>query len=136
MIQATRAVMPQPYQVTFEQFELDAPGPGQVLIETEASAISPGTELAIYTGIHQWLADATREGPKFPFVPGYSAVGRIIAIGDEVTKFAVGDRVVWGGRHASHARVDLTSLSVTIQRLAEHVPAPVAACAVLTRFPL
>ncbi len=56
MTKAQRVVMPRPHEVTIESSSsCDAPGPGQVLVETEASAISPGTELAVYTGIHQWL---------------------------------------------------------------------------------
>ena len=59
-MQATRVVMPKPYEVITETYEIGAPGQGQVLIANEASAISAGTELAVYTGIHQWLNDPTR----------------------------------------------------------------------------
>ncbi len=131
-----RVVLPGPYEVTVEAFEVPEPGPGQVLIETEASAISPGTELAIYTGIHQWLSDPGRAWPKFPFVPGYSGVGRIVAVGEGVEAFATGERVIWPARHESHALLDIASGNAAIWRIGESVPAPVAACAVLTRFPL
>src|SRR6476659_5397906 len=130
-MQATRVVMPKPYEVITEIYEIGAPGQGQVLIANEASAISAGTELAIYTGIHQWLADPTRSWPKFPFVPGYSAVGRVIAIGEGGAPFAVGDRVIWAGRHASHALLDLADSQNVIWPIGEEVPAPVAACATL-----
>ncbi len=136
MKQGLRAIMPAPYEITIAPFEIPDPGPGQVLIETEASAISPGTELAIYTGIHQWLADPTRAWPKFPFVPGYSAVGRIAAVGPGVTTFAPGQRVIWNGRHESHAIVDVADRRRALHQISEHVAAPAAACAVLTRFPL
>jgi 2-desacetyl-2-hydroxyethyl bacteriochlorophyllide A dehydrogenase len=135
-IAGRRAVLPGPREVTIESFDVRPPGPGEVLVETEASAISAGTELAIYTGIHQWLADPTRSWPKFPFVPGYSAVGRVIAVGEGGAPLTVGERVIWAGRHASHALLDLADSQNVIRPIAEHVPAPVAACAVLTRFPL
>jgi 2-desacetyl-2-hydroxyethyl bacteriochlorophyllide A dehydrogenase len=131
-----RAVMPRPYEITVETFEVEAPGPGQLLVETEASAISPGTELAVYTGIHQWLSDPTRTWPKFPFVPGYSAVGRVAAVGEGVEGFAVGERLVWPGRHESHALLKPADPHAAIWRVAESVPAPVAALALITRFPL
>jgi 2-desacetyl-2-hydroxyethyl bacteriochlorophyllide A dehydrogenase len=134
--QGRRAVMPGPYQITYESFEVPAPGPGQVLIETEASAISAGTELAIYTGIHQWLGDPSRAWPKFPFVPGYSGVGRIAAVGAGVEAFAPGDRVVWAGRHETHTLLDITEEQAPIWHIGAEVSAPSAACAMLARFPL
>jgi 2-desacetyl-2-hydroxyethyl bacteriochlorophyllide A dehydrogenase len=136
MQQATRMIMPQPYEITHETYPIPSPGPGQVLIETETSAISAGTELAVYTGVHQWLTDPNRSWPKFPFVPGYSGVGRIAAVGEGVESFTAGDRVIWEARHESHALVDVTSGKSLIRKIADHVPAPVAACAVLARFPL
>ncbi len=136
MKQGLRAIMPTPYEITFAPFTIADPGPGQVLIETEASAISPGTELAIYTGVHQWLADPTRAWPKFPFVPGYSAVGRITAVGKDVTAFAPRQRVIWSGRHESHALVDVAGAHPLLYPINAEVAAPAAACAMLTRFPL
>src|SRR5215467_1566581 len=134
MQQGTRVVMPRPYEVTVETYDVSEPGPDQLLVETEASAISPGTELAVYTGIHQWLNDPTRTWPRFPFVPGYSAVGRVAALGDGVEGFAVGDRLVWPGRHETHALLAPADPHATIWPIAESVPAPVAALALITRF--
>ncbi len=135
-----RVVMPRPGEVTIESYEVPEPGPGQVLIQTEASAISSGTELAVYTGVHQWLTDPTRSWPRFPFVPGYSAVGRIVRVGEGVEAYAANDRVIWAGRHESHAVVNVgntaNGVPAPIWRISETVPTPVAACAVLSRFPL
>ncbi|MDQ3654981.1 MAG: zinc-binding dehydrogenase [Chloroflexota bacterium] len=130
------AMMSAPFTVQTEPFVVDDPGPGQVLLATEASAVSAGTELAIYTGIHQWLADPNRAWPKFPFVPGYSAVGHIVAVGDGVEEIAIGQRVIYAGRHASHGLVDLRTASPVFWPIAEHVPASAAACAPLAQFPL
>jgi 2-desacetyl-2-hydroxyethyl bacteriochlorophyllide A dehydrogenase len=135
MPQATRVVMPKPYEVTTETYEVGSPGPGQVLIETDASAISAGTELAVYTGIHQWLTDPTRTWPRFPFVPGYAGVGRIAAVGADVEDLAEGDRVIWDARHESHALVNVTSDHSLLRKIADHVPRAVAALVPLARFP-
>jgi len=51
--------------------------------------------------------------PALPFVPGKSAVGRIKALGDGVTQFAVGDRV---------------ALQIELGTFAERVCAPTASC--------
>lgn len=133
---AVRAVMPEPYTITVEPFEVGEPGPGQVLLATEASGISPGTELAVYTGVHQWLKDPTRAWPKFPFVPGYSAVGRVLRAGPGVARVKEGDRVIWPGRHQSHALLDVEGEAADIWPIAEHVPASSAALLSLARFPL
>jgi len=78
MARGLRVVMPKEHTVEHVEYDIPTPSATEVLIATEASGISAGTELAIYTGIHQWLKDPTNLWAKFPFVPGYSAVGRII----------------------------------------------------------
>lgn len=76
-----------PYQVSLREEPLAAPGPGQVLVQTLMSAISPGTELLIYRGqAPQDLAADTAisalTGPlAFPLKYGYSAVGRVVELG-------------------------------------------------------
>ena len=56
-MQARQAVIVEPFKVGIRELELPDPAPNQILVRTEASAISPGTELAVYTGTHQWLLD-------------------------------------------------------------------------------
>lgn len=81
------------------------PGTGEVLIETIYSSISPGTELRCLTG--------KPPASGFPFVPGYSLVGRVVARGAEVALgegtlvFCRGtqkcDRPILWGAHTRHA---------------------------------
>lgn len=61
-------------------------GPGELICETLYSTISPGTELRMLAGHYG------TEG-KFPFVPGYSSVGKIVEVGADVTGWRVGDLV-------------------------------------------
>ncbi len=136
MSQGTRAVMPRPYEIEIHSYPIPTPGPGQLLIENEASAISAGTELAVYTGIHQWLTDPTRTWPRFPFVPGYSGVGRVAAVGEGVEAHAVGDRVVYEGRHETHSLIDISGGRALVAPIGAEVPAQIAAFATLARFPL
>ena len=75
-----------------------------VLVETEVSLISPGTEGAS-------LLALPNTGTEFPQYPGYSNVGRVLEVGGEVEGIKPGDRFSSHGAHASH---------VVIQSLPEH----------------
>src|SRR5262249_28002878 len=70
----------------------------EVLVETEISLISPGTERAFLLGLPNAQA-------RFPYYPGYSSVGRIAATSPGVEQLTPGDRVASGYSHASHAVV-------------------------------
>lgn len=63
-------------------------------METLCTLISAGTELG--------TQEQTREQD---FYPGYSNVGRIIALGEGVTDYRVGDVVLSLGNHATHVTV-------------------------------
>jgi alcohol dehydrogenase, propanol-preferring len=66
------------------ELEVPKPGPGQVLIEVAACGVCR-TDLHIF--------DGELPHPKLPLVLGHEIVGRIAALGDNATGFAVGDRV-------------------------------------------
>src|SRR6201988_1878565 len=100
-MKARQVVIVEPYRVEVREVELLAPAAHQILVQTEASAVSPGTELAVYTGTHQWLKDPSLPDWKFPFRPGYSAAGTVVAVGAEVRGWQPGDRVSYPGNHAS-----------------------------------
>lgn len=70
-------------------------GPDEILIQTEYSLISAGTELAKLTG---------RQQVPYPFVPGNRAVGKVIAVGPQVRHLHVGDHVFSHTRHVSHTK--------------------------------
>lgn len=79
-----------------EEFDPASLKPDEVLLESDYSAVSAGTERA-------WLLGMPNTGQRFPYHPGYSAAGRVIAAGAEVENLKIGDRTVitWGG-HRSH----------------------------------
>jgi threonine dehydrogenase-like Zn-dependent dehydrogenase len=97
-----QATLVEAFKVEIREVDLPAPAPNQILVETEASAISAGTELAVYTGTHQWLKDPNLPDWKFPFRSGYSAAGKIVAVGSNIQGWKPGDRVSYPGNHASH----------------------------------
>src|SRR5262245_27132702 len=101
-MQARQAVITEPFKTAVRDAELPAPAANQILVQTAVSAVSAGTELAVWTGSHQWLKDPKMVDWKFPFRPGYSAAGMVIAVGAGVIGWKPGDRVSYPGNHASH----------------------------------
>ena len=103
-----------------------AAGVGQLVIHTNASLISAGTErMLVEFGKANWIEKARQQPDKVrmvfekaatdgipatmdavlskldqPLAPGYSNVGRIQEVGAKVRGFRVGDRVVSNGKHA------------------------------------
>src|SRR5438067_11393605 len=100
-MKARQAVIVEPYKVEVREADLPPPAANQVLVAAEVSAVSPGTELAVWTGTHQWLQDPNLPDWKFPFRSGYSAAGTVVAVGPNVPELKPGDRVSYPGNHAS-----------------------------------
>jgi 2-desacetyl-2-hydroxyethyl bacteriochlorophyllide A dehydrogenase len=66
------------------------PARDEILVETDLTAVSQGTDRAMVAGTYRGVAD------RYPFVYGYSRVGRVVETGDAVEGLAVGDRVFVG----------------------------------------
>ncbi|RRJ95363.1 theronine dehydrogenase [Opitutaceae bacterium TAV4] len=97
-----RLVFPQGSEVILENFTPATPAADEVLVEVERSLLSTGTETIVYArnfapGTHwdNWV--------KYPFYPGYTAVGIVRETGNAVTALKPGDRVACRAGHASHA---------------------------------
>lgn len=107
MREGKRWVVPGERRTHLESFEIPRPGPRQMIVRTEASLVSAGTELAIYTGIHQGLTNPHVTWPKYPQAMGYMAVARVEEVGEGVELYRVGNRLLTSTGHASHVLVDL-----------------------------
>lgn len=97
-MQARRVLFTARGEVSVEAFDIATPDSDRILVETLYTAISPGTERAFL------LAEPNTITQKsgFPFGPGYSNVGRVVAIGNAVRKFRPGDLVATRQAHVSH----------------------------------
>ncbi|MFN4260215.1 MAG: zinc-binding dehydrogenase [Gemmataceae bacterium] len=135
-MRARQLVVTEPYQVEIREVELPPPAGNQLLVETEASAISAGTELAVYTGTHQWLKDPNLPDWKFPFRPGYSAAGTVVAVGAAVRGFQPGDRVSYPGNHASAELLTLGHERGRWWRMPAQLEADKGALACIARYGL
>lgn len=86
-----------------EQIDPEDLAANELLIETEWSFISAGTELSNYTGVEP----QTRQPGSWCYYPwrsGYANVGIVREIGSDVHRAAVGDRVFTYAKHESWAR--------------------------------
>ncbi len=80
-------VITEPQRIDLCSLALTPPGEGDVVVETEWSGISTGTEKLLWSG-----AMPPFPGMGYPLVPGYEAVGRIIEAGP-AAKLRIGERV-------------------------------------------
>ena len=111
--QARAIVFTEPGRVELAPIELAPCGQDEVIAETLYTFVSPGTELRV-------LAGRSESKGKFPLIPGYAWVGRVIEIGPDVQGWAEGELVtgrnplpvpgthaLWGGQ-ASHHRAPVS----------------------------
>src|SRR6188768_1851092 len=74
-----------PEVMVLEDVPTPEPTGTQVLVKIEAAGVNP-VDTYLRTGIHA-------HAPKLPYTPGKDAAGVVEAVGDEVRKFKLGDRV-------------------------------------------
>lgn len=135
-MKARQVVVAEPFRIEIREAKLSDPAANQILVECEASAISAGTELAVYTGSHQWLKDPKMTDWKFPFRPGYSAAGRVVAVGSDVSGWKAGDRVSYPGNHATHELLTIGHERGRLWRMPDNLPFEKAALACIARYGL
>ncbi|GAB2602023.1 NADPH:quinone reductase [Paractinoplanes abujensis] len=108
MTLATEIVLPglvAPDGLQVRTRDLPAPGPGQVVLHTEATGVSFAEQ--------QMRRGKYYGQPPFPFVPGYDVVGTVAAVGPGVATGLTGRRyaaVTKVGAWASHVPVDAADL--------------------------
>jgi 2-desacetyl-2-hydroxyethyl bacteriochlorophyllide A dehydrogenase len=114
-MQMRQVVVTGPYQVELQDANIDEGSlqPSEVLVQTESTFISAGTELANYTGLDprvripgSWCC--------FPWKAGYANVGVVKAGGQSVDKRLLGKRIFTLGPHAS-AQVHNVNRFVTVE---------------------
>ncbi len=105
-----------PRQVEIREEPLDPPGPGQVLVKTLISAISPGTETLIYRGQAPGDLAVDETIPAlvgrfdFPLKYGYAVIGRAEVLGEGVPAEWQGRLVFAFNPHESHFLAHLEDL--------------------------
>lgn len=111
-------VFPRAFAAELEEIPIPQPGPGEILVKTEFSCISVGTERKRYMNVY---ADSGVPQQPFPVRPGYANVGTVVEIGPKVDGFQPGERILTMANHGSHY------LRTVGKDAIERVPAGVAA---------
>ncbi|GHD07127.1 quinone oxidoreductase family protein [Zhihengliuella salsuginis] len=105
------------------EIEAPRPGPGQLAVDVAAAGVN-------------FIETYQRAGVypvSYPFVPGSEAAGRVTAVGDGVSGFAVGDRVATAEGSATYASAMLLDAERAV-RVPDEVPDDVAAAVPLQGF--
>jgi len=72
-------------RLVFQEWDIPVPGPGQILVKTEACGVC-------HTDLHAARGDWPLK-PTLPFIPGHEGIGLVAALGAGVTIVKEGDRV-------------------------------------------
>ena len=83
-------VLPGDRQLEIRQFDVPTPGPREVLIQIKASSLCGSDLRAIYRPHDQGSGPEAYRG----VIAGHEPCGQIVAVGADVSRFKVGDRVV------------------------------------------
>ena len=77
-------VMTEPGEISFRNIEIPEPGPDQVLIRVKKIGIC-GSDIHVYHGSHPYTS--------YPVTQGHEIAGQIVALGNEVKNFKIGQKV-------------------------------------------
>ncbi|MFC9896972.1 NADP-dependent oxidoreductase [Nocardia sp. NPDC127579] len=123
-----RAIVVRQFGATPEAADMPVPEPGprEVRVSLEAAGVNP---------FDRKLADGILDGRlphDFPLVLGVDGAGTVLETGAEVTRFAVGDRVVGKfladrAGHGAFAEYAVLPEDATLVRIPERVPTMAAA---------
>ena len=109
----------EPEVLAIEEVETRPPGPGEVRIQVEASAVN-FTDTLIVAGKYQFK-------PKLPHIPGHELAGIVLEIGEGVTGFAAGDRVMASARQGGGFAEEYVGLADKVYRIPDNMSFEAAA---------
>ncbi|HEU5472765.1 MAG TPA: quinone oxidoreductase [Actinophytocola sp.] len=109
-----------PEVLEYTEIDRSSPHAGELLVEAAAAGVN-------YIDVYHRIGLYPRE---LPFVPGLEGAGTVLAVGEDVSGFAVGDRVAWMGAPGSYARQVVVKADVAV-RVPDGIGDEVAAAALL-----
>ena len=98
-------IFTEPGKTELQSRELAAVAEDQVLVRTDFTVVSGGTERAYLLGMNN-------TAQRFPTAIGYCGIGHVLEVGPLVSDLVPGDRVlIYHGFHATHALVKRSRLT-------------------------
>lgn len=147
-----KIIIEAPYKVKIVDEPIPKTGPQTLLIKTEITGVSAGTEMMLYRGSYpNFKHKKWPQWKDFPVVPGYELVGTVVEVGKDqgaseknnaqidslgpassvlktdASEFKVGDRVICLGEHAEYVCIP----AVLAAKVPENVTSEDATLAVL-----
>jgi 2-desacetyl-2-hydroxyethyl bacteriochlorophyllide A dehydrogenase len=125
-------IIQSPFDVALIDEDIPKAVPGEILVETEVTGISSGTEMFLYRGTYpNFELKKWAQWREYPVYPGYELVGKVIEVGPpaastdssksigslqpsagvitaDTNEFEVGDRVICLGTHQQYSKVPAT----------------------------
>lgn len=98
-----------PDVLTYEDVDIGQPGPDEVLVQNRAIGVN-------FTDTY--MRGGAFGAPSLPFIPGKEAAGDVVAVGDNVTQFAPGDRVAYTETPGAYAEQSIVPTHFLV-----HLPA-------------
>lgn len=108
MDESYKVVFPAQNRVELQECEIPQCKENEMLVKSIVTNISTGTELTLLQ------ANVDKDSPwwsniRYPNEPGYSNVGRVIAVGANVPQQMIGKRILSSAKHRNYAVVDYTN---------------------------
>lgn len=110
-----------PAVLTSETLEIGRPGLGEVVVENRAIGVN-------FTDVY--LRSGAFAPPTLPFTPGKEGAGVVIAVGEDVSEFAPGDRVAYVETLGAYAEQTLVPARLLV-KLPEAISFEIAAASLL-----
>lgn len=110
-----------PEVLKFEEIELPAPGPGEVQVRHHAIGVN---------FVDVYFRTGSNLMPNSPFTPGHEGAGEVVALGEGVSKFKIGDRVAYVRALGAYAEARNIEAKILVP-LPEAIPYETAAAMML-----
>lgn len=94
-------VFPSAKDVALENLEVPPLKPGEVLLKSQCTLISIGTEMTAFAGEYPKGSTWDRHF-QYPYYPGYNNIGVVMKTGEGVSQSLVGKKYGTWGRHAAY----------------------------------
>lgn len=92
MMKALVAYAPSDYRL--EEIPVPTAGPNEMVVKVEGCGVCAGDVKAFHGAPSFWGGEGNPPYIKAPMVPGHEFIARVVEIGEGITDFKVGDRVI------------------------------------------